>query len=144
MMTKKFYTIGWIAFGSYLGGPLAGAYMLSKNFENFGEVDDAENTMRIGIITTLLLFGLLPFIPTSIMIHIPKHLIPVVYTAAIYAFTKRHQEKDIQAHLKNSGAKHSGWDAFWVSLVSFVISFAYALILMFVLEKVFNENIYGL
>ncbi|MEK7545102.1 MAG: hypothetical protein AAB551_03145 [Patescibacteria group bacterium] len=139
-MTKKLYTIGWISFASYLGGPLAGCYMLSKNFENFGKINEAEETLRIGTITTLLLFGLLAFIPESIMVHIPKHLIPVMYTIAIYAFTKKHQEKDIQTHLKNGGTKHSGWDAFWVSLVSFVASLAYALVLMFVLEKVFKIN----
>jgi hypothetical protein len=62
----KIYTIGWIIFSTCIGGPLAGCYLISENFKNFGNKDLARKILIIGIISTILLFG------RSIVKHIEK------------------------------------------------------------------------
>lgn len=131
----KLYTTGWVGFATYLGGPLAGAYLMSKNFENLNKKEFASNTLRAGIVATLLLFGILPFIPESTMDQIPNSIIPITYTSVIYGFMTKYQDKDIKEHLKNNGIKQSGWKATGIAILSFVISMVYFFALIMFLPE---------
>lgn len=135
----KLYTAGWIGFATYFGGPLAGAYLMSKNFDYLGKKDQAGTALKIGIIATLLLFGALPFIPQNIMDRVPNYLIPIAYTSIMYGFINKYQEKDIQEHLKNNGAKQSGWKVFGIALLALLISMLY----FFGLIMLLPENMLG-
>lgn len=136
---KKLYTKGWLSFATYLGGPLAAGYLLSKNFKQLGDHEMADNAFRIGLFSTLLLFGSILFIPEAIMEKLPGSLIPAIYTAITYAVVMQYQEKRIQAHLAEGGAKISGWKASGVGLLCLLITLLYAfgiaLLLIFTLPE---------
>lgn len=126
---KRLYTRGWIVIGTFLGGPLGGCYLMSKNFQTLGNKESAKKTLLAGILSTLIMFGILVFIPTSVTDKIPEYVIPIVYTALISYFVTVYQGKDIQEHLKNGGRKGSGWKVIGVSILSLIISLAYFLLL---------------
>ena len=98
---------------------------MSKNFENFGNKNYAQNTLKIGVIGTLIMFGLLPFIPESIIDKIPNFLIPIFYIAIIYIFMNKYQDKMIKDHIKNGGLRQSGWKAIAIAVLSLLISLTY-------------------
>ncbi len=117
---KKVYSIGWMAFGAYLGGPLAGAYFLSKNFEFFGDKGAARTSLLIGALGTLFLFGGLAFIPEPYINKIPNSVLPLLYTSIIYTYATTHQKKNIDVHKAEGGKVFSGWRITGISLLCLV------------------------
>ncbi len=132
---KKLYTTGWIVFATYLGGPLAGGYLMSKNFESFGNEVYAKNALKIGVVATLFLFSSLPFIPESIIDQVPNSLIPITYTFAIYLLMTKYQDKAIKDHIKNNGARQSGWKVTGIAILSVIISMIYFSALIMLLPE---------
>jgi hypothetical protein len=127
----KIYTIGWIIFSTCIGGPLAGCYLISENFKNFGNKDLARKILIIGIISTILLFGSIAYlIVENIMVEFPNSLIPVIYTTIIYVYLKIYQEKSIVKHIEKGGLKYSGWKSTGIGIMSFIVT---SFILFFVL-----------
>lgn len=126
----KLYTTGWIGFATYVGGPLAATYLISKNFDYLGKKEYARTSLIIGLIFTLLLFGALPFIPENVMDRVPNYLIPIAYTAIAYYLVGKYQEKEIQDHLKGNGARQSGWKVTGIAILSLIISMAYLFALL--------------
>lgn len=104
---------------------------MSKNFENLNKKEFASNTLRIGVIATLLWFGALFLIPETIINQIPNSLISITSIAVIYRFMIKYQNKDIQEHLNNNGDKQSGLKVIGIAIISVIISMAffYALII---------------
>ncbi len=136
---KKLYTKGWVLLGTYFGGPLAGCYMVSKNFEALGQKELAQKVFRIGIITTIL-FGALVFIPESITDKIPNYsIIPFIYTVVICCYCVQKQGEAIDEHIKNGGQKYSGWKVTGIGILSLIILLAY----FFALVLLLPENLIG-
>lgn len=127
----KLYTIGWIIFSTFLGGPLAGCYLMSVNFKNLGDKDLARKTLKIGIISTILLCGSpICLIVENPINQIPNYLIPTIYISIIYAYLKTYQEKSIKKHIEKGGLKYSGWKSTGIGIMSFIVT---SFILFFVL-----------
>lgn len=124
-VNKKVYSEGWIWFASYFGGPFAGCYLMSRNFEAFGNIQYAEKSFRIGIISTLLFFFAFSFIPKDIVDILPEFTIPLIYTSIIAGFVQKYQTKDLNEHIKNGGKKYSGWKVFGISIISTILTLAY-------------------
>lgn len=135
----KFYTINWITFATFLWGPLAGTYLMSKNFENLKQKDYAKKTIKYWIYTTLILFSLLAIIPEKIISVIPDSLIPLAYTITIYTYLFKYQDQDIKKHLKNDWVKYSGWKVTGIALIALIINLTYLFLLILILP----ENIFG-
>jgi len=57
---------------SYVFGPLAGGYMIRKNFIEFGETERAEKTRKITLLICIAVFILTAFIPGYIMSKLPN------------------------------------------------------------------------
>ena len=131
--TKKIYTKGWILFGTYLGGPLAGGYYVSKNFETFGQQNYADKALKIGIVATIAFFGLFAFIPPSITSKVPNFIIPICYLAILSNYLGKYQDKMLETHLKNGGEKYSGWKVFCIAVACLVISLAFFFTLLLAL-----------
>lgn len=65
----KVYTMWWIVSATYLGGPLAGAYLMSQNFEVLNKKYYAQNTFRIGIVSLIILL----LCTLAVMMVFPQH-----------------------------------------------------------------------
>lgn len=116
------YAMSGILTATFFGGPLAGCYLMSKNFENLGRKDLAQKTIKIGIISNLLIFGVIPFIPESIIDKVPRSVIPTIFVAIIYYYVNLFQKKNIDEHIRAGGKKYSFWKAFGIAIVSGVIT----------------------
>jgi len=135
----KIYTIGWITFATYIGGTLAGCYLIGENFKNLGNKDLAERMFKIGIMSTILIFGVIAFIPENIVDKIPNELIPFTYTTIIYLYIRKFQGKSIKEHIENGGLKYSGWKVLGISILSVIASLLY----LFILIILIPENFWG-
>lgn len=134
--TKKFYTSGWVIFATYLGGPLAGGYVMSKNFENLGNKEYAKKTLYIGAVSTLVLLTTFALLPNSIMDKIPKRFFPIVYISIVYGLMVKYQDKTIKEQIASGAAKkYSGWKASGIGLLSFIIIAVYFFMLIFLLPE---------
>lgn len=122
---KKIYTKKWVFIASYIGGPIAGCYLVSRNFIVFGQKELAKKVLTIGVIASLFLFAILVFIPDELVKKIPKSLIPITYSVLIYQYLIQTQGKAIDEHLKNGGRKHSRWKVIGISLIALVLTLLY-------------------
>lgn len=127
--SSKVYTKNAIAIATYFGGPLAGFYMMSENFKNFGNKEIAKKTFKIGSVATALFFLLLFIIPEYIMHNIPKFIIPFFYSYLIYYYTNKLQGKNIEEFINTGGQKNSGWKVFWVLILCNAVLVSYIVLI---------------
>lgn len=118
----QLYTPRQAGFGTFLGGPLAGIYMLYWNFEAMNEPDLAKSTLVIGGVCCLAMIGVLPFLPD----HFPGSALPVAYTLSIVHMMKHYQlnKEDIENSL--GYVCQSSWRAALISLVGLLVLLAVA------------------
>ena len=132
----KLYTTFSIGLASYIGGPIAGCYLMSTNFKNLQKPQPAKKTLAAGIFATLIIFGALPFIPEKIINKIPDLFIPLVYTSIIVGYAQQLQGKEIKTHLKNGKKRYSNWKVCAIGILCLLITLIY----FFVIITIFPEN----
>lgn len=71
--------------GAFLGGPLAGAWLLSRNFHLLAKSADRRNSLLVGIIVAIGLFPLVLVLPKSF----PNVVVPIAYSYPFYYFAQR-------------------------------------------------------
>lgn len=99
----KVYSTQQIIVGTFLGGLLTSAIILSSNFKVIGNRKAVSITWSISIIGVLLLIAV-STIPQ--LDKIPSMLYSFVTTALVAFCCNRFQEKEIKLHLEDGGAKH--------------------------------------
>jgi hypothetical protein len=119
---KKIYSHKEIIAATLLGGPVATAWLMSRNFLVFGEKRKAALTWLICIVFTLSLFAVLYFAAEKY--YIPRHLIPVSYTIIAHFFIAGFQSKKINDLIHKGTEIFSGWRVALVTVVSAVLTFA--------------------
>ena len=117
----KLYSQKAIAVATYFGGPLAAGILIRKNSLNLGREKQAINSLIIGIISTIIIFGGIFMIPENIIDKIPNALIPAIYTGIIYLIVERIQGRELKLHKENQGEFYSGWKAVGIGAVCMVI-----------------------
>jgi hypothetical protein len=121
----RLFTEKGTAVASAIGGPLAGTYLIAKNFRTLGKEDAARLSLIIGGAFTVALLTTLALLPLSVTERIPYHLIPLAYGIVGYLVVKSLQQQDIDAHLQAGGKKGSWQMIVGSGLVSLVLSLAY-------------------
>ncbi len=142
----RLFTEKAIATSSAIGGPLAGTYLISKNFASLRNEDAARLTMIIGVAFTFVLFTAIAFVPESTLEKVPKHLIPLAYGIIGYLIVKRYQQKDIDTHLTQGGKKGSWRVVVGVGIVSLVLTLGCFALIVFLTahdEQVFAGTQYA-
>jgi len=127
----KLYSNREITIATFFGGPLAAGYLMKKNFQAMGDSDMADKSLLIGIISTIIIFGVLISLPESILDVIPQPLIPAIYTAIISLIVNKLQGQFIKEHKDNGGLYHSGWKAAGVGALAMLILLAVIAIIAF-------------
>ncbi|NHA06077.1 hypothetical protein G7092_19865 [Mucilaginibacter sp. HC2] len=118
--TSKIYNERAIWAGTFIGGPLAGGYLIAENFKAFNKKTEARNTWIFAILATIVIFGGVFLIPNAE--KIPRQIIPIIYTAIAYSLVKRYQGSDINAHISTGGPIFNWWRTIGVSLVGLLIT----------------------
>jgi hypothetical protein len=124
-VTARVFTEKATAVASAIGGPLAGTYLIAKNFRAFGKEKAARLTLMIGGGFTVALFTTLALLPVSIGEKIPNHVVPLIYGLAGYLVVKSLQQQDIEACLRAGGRKGSWQMIVGTSIVALVLSLGY-------------------
>lgn len=116
-----FYTQKAIWAATFIGGPIAGGYMVRQNFVNLKKADTGSWVLAATILFTILLFVGLYFTPEAVLDKIPNIAIPFAYTLAIYIYAGHSQGKILEAHKANQNAFYSGWRVAGVTLLALLI-----------------------
>ncbi len=132
----KLFSTGWMVAATFIGGPLAGFYLLSVNFRNLGRPQFAKTVLLKGILISVVFFSLIIFLPLEITDMIPKSFVPIFYSILMGIYADIRQGSDVRNHIKAGGKKHSGWKAAGVGIVCLFLTFLYILILGTILDQV--------
>lgn len=114
---RKVYTEKVISLGTFFGGPLAAAILISKNYRTFGKDESARNALYLGVILSLLLFLVLLLLPVSNFDKILNISLPLVFTGTVYFIIHKYQKKEIEEYLINGAPKASAWEAFGIGIM---------------------------
>jgi hypothetical protein len=117
----KLYSSKAISGATFLGGPLAGGYLIGENFKVLNKPDEGRKSLIIGIITTLVLFGGMFMLPEKMIDKIPRQLIPLIYTGIIWGIVEWTQGDILKVHKENGNSFFSGWKAAGIGFISLII-----------------------
>lgn len=116
--TKKIYTQRAILLGTYLAGPLAGAYLISENFKVFNDTDKARKTWILAILY-LQLFGAIVLLTSPSVPSLPF----IVINGILFSFfSTKYQGQNIAEHIVNGGETFGWWRLIIISLIGIVLS----------------------
>ena len=121
----RLFTEKGTAVASFIGGPLAGTYLIARNSRTLGKEDAARLTLIVGGAFTVALFTTLALLPLSVVERIPYHFIPLAYGIVGYLVVKSVQQQDIDVHLQAGGKKGSWQVIVGSGLGSLALSLGY-------------------
>ena len=124
-INQKLYKINGIRLCAFLGGPLGAFYLISKNYEVFGDKLAAKKNLFYGIFISIILFGLLFLIPDKIANRLPHYIFPLVCAALVSAYANKLQGGLIKEKLTKGTPSYSILRILGVSLLSFAISLVF-------------------
>lgn len=95
---KKFYSVKAIAIASFLATPIVSGYMLWHNYKVVGLKEIGKKYFACCVLFTVVLICILGSLPEQIQEKIPRQLVPVLYTGAIYGFVREKQNDLFYEH----------------------------------------------
>lgn len=131
-ITRRLYNERSILIGTFLGGPLAGGFLLAQNFKALDQPVKARITWAATIATLLLLIGT-AFIP--FFDQIPSMVYSFAFCFAAHSFAKHFQGRQIVLHQEGGGQLYSTWRAAGFGLVSLVLMLGWILLLLYLGEQ---------
>lgn len=117
---RRLFTNAAISVSTAVGGPLAGAYLLSRNFRMLGQHVEARRALWGGTALTVAFFAVLFALPMRVVDAIPQALFPAVWGGVAAAVVLRYQKEAIDAHLDAGGGKGSKLAVAGVSIVGLI------------------------
>jgi hypothetical protein len=113
----RLYSRAAVGVATFFGGPLAAGLLLRRNFLSMGRKQAAHNSLILGIVATVALFGGLFMLPENVVDKIPNALLPALYTCVILGIMEGWQGTAIKKHKATGGVFYSGWRAAGVSFL---------------------------
>ena len=106
-----------ILIATFIGGPLAGGYLISENFRYLGEPEKAKQTWIYAIICLSVILAISGCLQAT---HIPWYTVPLGYTLLAYVPLKWMQSARIKTHKNEGGSIHKSDRVFVISFVGAV------------------------
>lgn len=117
-VAQKLYNERAILIGTFVGGPLAGGYLLARNFAVLNEPAKAGKTWIATVGVLLLLIA-------SSFFSLTDKIPPVVYGLALgwtaHFVAVKYQGSKISQHRENGGKFYSTWRAVFAGAVSLLL-----------------------
>jgi hypothetical protein len=117
---RRVWTYVQVSLAAYLSGPIGGCYLLSQNCKALGKEQLAKKVLIWGIVSSLILMGLLLFIPVALVEKLPKTILPIAYTAVISAYMQQTQKGPIK-ELMESGVKKGSYPKLFLTILGFLV-----------------------
>ena len=111
------YSPTQIAVGAYLGGPLAGIYLLHANFKALSKDGAARSVLIGGALFMMVLLAVLPFMPHQF----PSYVIPISYTLAARGIANGYQMKKPDIATSDKYSFESNWKVTAASILGLLI-----------------------
>jgi len=127
---RRLYTISGIGWVTFLGGPLAAAYLLAHNFRALGQPEHARRTQFGALAVLVVLFGVLALLPQRIAEFKWLQLaVAGAWTAAAGGIAEVYQAAAIRAHVKAGGREGSGLVAIGVMIGGLALTLFLAMLI---------------
>lgn len=117
----KLYSANAIAGATFLGGPLAAAYLIGENYKALDRRKAARNSVILGVVFMILLISFLLIIPEEIMDKIPGFLIPLVYTGIVLLIVEKTHGVILKKHKSFENEFFSKWRSVGIGIISMII-----------------------
>ena len=128
-MKNKIYSPIQTGTGAFFGGPIAGIVFLRDNFKTLSKPELAKKSLYFGILITIVLLSLLPFLPEKF----PNYVIPMFLGITARMIAEKYQLTKQGIAESKEFEFHSNWRVFGFSLLFAVlfigVGFAYILLL---------------
>lgn len=122
---SKVYKTRTIVIATFLGGLLAGSYMLYRNFNAFNEASKAKATIFITLFLFILLIGS-AFVPA--LNDIPGVLYSLAITFLIAWAAGKYQKENISLSISRGSGEYSTGNVVLICICSLVITVAFYLV----------------
>lgn len=119
MEKLKIYTKKQIGLASGLGGPFIGGYLIAQNYKVFGELSNARKAYIYSFLCHILLLIVVNIIPMPTYRYIIFSF-SLCYSLS-YGYTKRYQDKKIEAFINNNGMLHPTSRSVWIGIIGGVL-----------------------
>jgi hypothetical protein len=123
---KKLYSKRAVMIGTLVGGPLAGGYMLAKNFKT---IEKPEKTSQAWTVAVAAIFGII-LLAVIIPRQVPDFLFIFLYAWMGYFAAHKMQGRFLDSHEENGGKFHNNWKAAGIGLIVALISLALYLLVL--------------
>jgi hypothetical protein len=130
----RLYSVSQIGVATFIGAPLAGCWLMARNFARLNMPDKARRTRLYGLLSTVALI-VVAYLLAAFVPHFPSSVIPAAYTGTMIALARQHQGAQLTAHHAAKGLRPSYAGVFGISLVSLVICTAALLGAAFVVPE---------
>ncbi|WP_412061669.1 hypothetical protein [Rubrivirga sp. IMCC45206] len=104
------YASTGVMVATFVGGPIAGGYLLAHNFRVLGQEEEARRTLYGTLAALIAGFGALALLPDAVLeMRWTSAVLPAVWTAGAAAVFDGYQKEPVGAHVEAGGRKGSGW-----------------------------------
>lgn len=107
---------------AFIGGPLAATYVIRQNFLALGNADQARKAMTWGLLLSILVVLLLPFVPDKM----PNSAASIVYLVVTGQVVRKYQLTKAQIMESGQYSFQSNWRVFFVSILAVLLLVAVA------------------
>lgn len=111
----ELYKVSGVGIATFLGTPIAGGLLMSRNFKRLGNEAAARKTLILSVMGTIAVFVLAFFIPENI--DVPGSALAAPQLVLMIMLTKQLQEKDIKQHEEAGGIMASNWKALGIAML---------------------------
>jgi hypothetical protein len=113
----KMYNPNQVGLASFIGSPMAGAWLIGSNFATIGRHGERTKTLLAGFVATLVVFALASALPDGF----PGTVVALGYTFGLREAARRLQARDIAHVLVTGGTQHSAWRAAGVGFLCLLV-----------------------
>jgi hypothetical protein len=121
--TRRAFSPGQGALGTFLGGPLAGTYYVRANYLAMGQPKRAWQATVYGIVASLGILALLPFLPEKL----PNFIVPLAYAITVRLLIERNQLTKQKILESEDWSFHSNWRVAGVAAIGVLLFAALAI-----------------
>jgi hypothetical protein len=114
---RRLFTVGQITTATALGAPIAGCFLIARNYRELGEVNEGRKALMWGVVSTALILLISLVLPRNF----PNSALSVGYCFAMFQLARRLQGTSISKHLAGGGAKGSWAMTIGVGIGSLVV-----------------------
>lgn len=117
----KLYPSHMIYIGTFMGGPLAAAIMVRRNYLNIGKVKEAKFAIALGVLATAALASCFFILPEDVIDKTPRYVVPAINMLIVGLIVEFKMGGLFREHKKRNGQYYSNWRSAGVSLLAAVI-----------------------